>query len=202
MKKILLLSFCFLSFLGFSSSSPSDGEALKKHLDSLFETSKKVNLPSPEKEKARAQIEEAIDWDGIATLCLGEKNSKKYQGKNFSDFRNLLKEVISKTAFSRMDKFWEKGTTAQIDKVEVQGNKAHAGAKFNSQSDTFSLDYYFVRMGSRWVIQDVAFEDMKYSINIKEQIDAFLKEKPFSELLSKLRKRRDELDKSVKPKDA
>lgn len=203
MKTLFLLILLVFPLNSHSTSSAGEGEALKKQLEALFESSKKVNLPSPEKDKARNEIEEAVDWDGIASLCLGEKNSKKYQGKNFSDFRNLLKEVISKTAFSRMDKFWEKGTTSQIDKVDIQGTKAHVGAKFTSKNETFALDYYFTKKGNHWMIHDVAFEDMKYSVNIREQLDAFLKEKSFGDLLTKLRKRRDELDKPpAKSKDA
>ena len=184
-----------------SSANSGENDILKKQLEGLFEFSKKVNLPTQEKEKARAEIEQAIDWEGIAKLCLGEANSKKYS-KGFADFRNLLREVITKTAFSRMDKFWENGTTAVIDKVEVEGVKAHVGAKFNSKSETFALDYYLSKKGSKWMIQDVAFEDMKYSVNIKEQLDAFLKEKNFNDLLEKLRKRKDELDKPSKTKSS
>ena len=42
-------------------------------------------------------------------------------------------------------------------------------------------------------IYDIAYEDIQYSKNIREQIDAFLKESNFASLLDKLRKRRDEL---------
>jgi len=188
----LFIPFILLTSVG----QANEKEALKQQLEKLFESSKKVNAPAGEKEKSRKEIEGAIDWDGIARLCLGEKNTKKYQGKNFSDFRDLLRQVISKTAFSRMDKFWSGGTKAAIDKVEVTGAKAHLGAKFNSNNETFALDYYFDKKGDRWLIVDVAYEDLKYSDNIKEQIDAFLKEKSFNDLLGKLRKKRDELEKS------
>lgn len=190
-----------ISFLVFSLFAvATEQDALKLQIENLFESSKKVNTPESEKEKARKEIEGAIDWEQIAHLCLGESNSKKYKGKNFGDFKDLLKEVISKTAFSRMDKFWAGGTKAQIDKVEIQGNQAHVAAKFISNNEPFSLDYYLNKKASHWVIYDIAYEDMKYSVNIKEQLDAFLKEKPFSELLVKLRKKRDELDKPAKSK--
>lgn len=198
MKKISLLIMC-LSLLGLSNQT--ENEVLKKQLENLFEASKKVNVSTPEKGKARTEIEQAIDWEEIAKLCLGETNSKKYS-KGFSDFRNLLKEVITKTAFSRMDKFWENGTTAIVDKVEIKGATAHVGAKFNSKNETFALDYFLSKKGSKWMINDIAFEDMKYSVNIKEQLDAFLKEKKFNDLLEKLRKRRDELDKPSKSKSS
>ncbi|NBX75485.1 MAG: hypothetical protein EBQ92_02945 [Proteobacteria bacterium] len=196
MNKIsILLSVLIFSFF----ANATEQDALRLQLENLFEVSKKVNTPDTEREKSRKEIDGAIDWDGIAQLCLGESNFKKYKGKNFNDFRELLREVISKTAFSRMDKFWAGGTKAQIDKVDIQGKKAHVAAKFISNGEAFSLDYYLNKKGTRWIIDDVAYEDMKYTVNIKEQLDAFLKEKPFSELLVKLRKKREELDKPAKP---
>lgn len=193
-KNFAAIMMVFLSSLGAQGSSDTDAQ-LRRQMEDLFQASKLVNDQSQQK-KARNTIEKAIDWDGIAELCLGKKATKKYQGKNFSDFRNLLKEVVSKTAFSRLDKFWQNGTTAKIEKVDISKNEAHVAAKFKSKEDTFSLDYYLSKKGNDWLIHDIAYEDLKYSENIKEQIDVFLREKSFKDLLGKLRKRRDELDKS------
>lgn len=194
MLKIFVVALLMLIPSWAQQSSDLDTK-LRNQMDELFQASKLVNDQSQQK-KARSTIEKAIDWDGIAKLCLGKQAVKKYQGKNFSDFRNLLKEVVSKTAFSRLDKFWQNGTTAKIEKIEVEKNEAHIAAKFKSKEDTFSLDYYLSRKGSDWLIHDIAYEDLKYSENIKEQIDVFLREKSFKDLLGKLKKRRDELDKS------
>lgn len=194
MLKIFVLALLML--IPSWAQQPSDLDTkLRNQMDELFQASKLVNDQSQQK-KARIAIERAIDWDGIAKLCLGKRAVKKYQGKNFSDFRNLLKEVVSKTAFSRLDKFWQNGTTAKIEKIEFDKNEAHIAAKFKSKEDTFSLDYYLSKKGSDWLIHDIAYEDLKYSENIKEQIDVFLREKSFKDLLGKLKKRRDELDKS------
>ena len=51
------------------------------------------------------------------------------------------------------------------------------------------------------MIYDISYEDIRYSTNISEQIDAFLKDGNFATLLEKLRKRRDELiEETSKPK--
>lgn len=188
-----LMSLVFLPT--WANDQTSVDSQLRNQMEELFQASKLVNEPKEQK-KARLAIEKAVDWDEIATLCLGKQAAKKNQGKNFSDFRNLLREVVSKTAFSRLDKFWQNGTTATIDKVELKKNTAHVAAKFKSKEDVFSLDYYLNKKGSQWLIYDIAYEDLKYSENIKEQVDVFLKEKSFSDLLGKLRKRAEELDKS------
>jgi len=206
MKNLIYSLFFLLSVLSFGKSpvvtSGPEVDGIKKYIENLFESSKKVNLPNSEKDKARREIDGAIDWESIASLCLGPEHTKKFKGKNFSDFKSLLREVISKTAFSRMDKFWEGGTKAQINKVEVNGNQAFVAAKFLVKEDSFGLDYYLSKKGNQWLISDIAYEELKYSANIREQLDAFLKEKSFSDLLTKLRKRSEELDKPVKTKSS
>ncbi|NDD04055.1 MAG: hypothetical protein EB078_04045 [Proteobacteria bacterium] len=84
--------------------------------------------------------------------------------------------------------------------TEVEKTQAHVSAKFVVKDDSFQLDYYLGKKGRQWLIQDIAYEELKYSSNIREQLDAFLKEKSFSELLGKLRKRREDLDKPPKTK--
>jgi ABC-type transporter MlaC component len=141
---------------------------------------------------ARGKIEQALDWDAIAQACLGASEWKHQSAANRASFRNLLKDVILRTAYSRMDKFW-KGATASIDKIDVKGGKAEVFAKFLSNGEKLKLSYFFHEQGKKWKMNDVAYNGMRYSVNINDQIDAFLREKNFNELLQKLRKRRDEL---------
>jgi len=170
-------------------------------LESLFEASKKVNLEGPEKQKSRDTIEKAMDWEKIAKLCLGAKLVKKNSGKNFEEFRNLLKDVVIRTAFTRLDKFWETNTNYKFEKIEVQGDSAKVPTKFFVKGEPFELEYYFSKKGNDWFIYDISYEEVRYSTNISEQIDAFLKEGNFMTLLSKLKKRRDDLiEEASKPK--
>lgn len=209
MKKLTFL----MSFLLITSFSVADeatapaaekevefkGEALavKKKLVELFEISKQVNTNGPGKAKARAELEAALDWDKISELCLGKEHVKKNSGKNFEEFKGLLKDVVIKTAYSRLDKFW-KDTTYKIDSIDVKGNDAKTVSKFYVKGEPFVLEYFFYKKNNKWSIYDISYEELRYSVNINEQIDAFLREKPFSGLLEKLKKRRAELDESAK----
>lgn len=162
----------------------------KEWLVKLFDSSKNVNGSS--QKTARAHIEASLDWDEVARTCLGEAEWKKQAGKNRTEFRNLLKDVILRTAFSRMDKFWD-GSTYTWEKVTVSGNKATLRVKFAIKEDTYVLDYYLEKAKGGWRITDLAFEDLRYSTNINEQLTAFLKEKNFGQLLTNLKKKRDDL---------
>lgn len=168
-----------------------EAEKVRLHFVNLFEASKKVNA-SQGNTSARGQIENALDWDRISIDCLGKTNWAKSSGKTRSEFTGLLKEVITRTSYTRLDKFWE-GATARFEKIEIKGSQAHVMARFYVAVESFSLEYYLSKKQGRWFIYDLAYEGLRYSANINEQIEAFLREKPMGELLGKLRKRRDEL---------
>jgi ABC-type transporter MlaC component len=159
---------------------------------SLFDASKKVNVKGPEGKAARAKIEGAMDWDRVAKDCLGPAEWKKASEGNRKSYRDLLKEVIVKTAFTRLDTFWE-GATYTFTKIDPN-SEPQISAKYSVKGEELTLDYYISKKGSSYSIYDIAFEDIRYSENIREQITAFLKEKGFSNLIAKLKKRRDELD--------
>ena len=202
-----ILAFVFVStFLFNFSLRAADGGSTQEvttRLEKLFEASKKVNLDGPDKQKARETIEKAMDWEKIAQMCLGANLAKKNAGKNFDEFRSLLKEVITRTAFSRLDKFWEGNANYKFEKIDVQGANAKVPTKFFVKGEPFELDYYFTKKGGEWLIYDISYEEIRYSTNISEQIEAFLKEGNFSTLLSKLKKRRDTLiEEESKPKKA
>ncbi len=175
------------------------GEALviKEQLDALFDASQKVNGAT--KADARKKIESALDWERVAKSCLGNAQWKKQSPASRNEFQALLKDVVVRTAYSRMDKFWDK-TTYTFEKIDIKGSDAHVVSKFNAAGDVLLLEYFLTKKGSNWLIYDISFEDNRYSTNINEQLVAFLREKPFSHLLTNLKKRRDDLA-SEKPKN-
>lgn len=171
------------------------GEALKvkNQLEVLFVASQKVNKAG-EQDKARSTIDAGLDWERIAHDCLGAANWNKQSAANREQFKGLLKKVVSKTAYSRMDSFWTGNTTYRFQKIDVKGKEAVAKCKFNVKDDSVALEYYLEKKGDKWVIFDIAYDDLRYSENINEQISAFLKEGKFAGLIDKLKKRLDELE--------
>ena len=166
---------------------------VQTYVESLFETSKGVNsTDAAEKNKARAKIETAVDWEAISHECLGKANWKKASAANRAEFEKLLKDVILRTAYSRLDKFWT-GTTYSVPKVDLTGSSAHVPAKFVADGEEMSLDYYFREKKHKWLLYDISFEGTRYSSNISEQIDSFLAQGNFKQLIEKLKKRREEL---------
>jgi ABC-type transporter MlaC component len=170
------------------------GEALemKNTMDGLFEASRHVNEKGPEKDKSRAKIEDALDWERVARDCVGAARYKKLSAQNKEKLRSLLHQVIVKTAFTRLDTFWT-NTKYSFRKITSKNGSGVVDSKFSVGKDNFDLVYYLYKKENRWWIYDISFEDMRYSENINEQLEAFLKEKPFSALLEKLQKRLDDI---------
>ncbi len=168
-------------------------------MEELFEVSKKVNLPGAEGSKARAEIGNSVDWERISLDCIGRAAWKKQSAAKQAEFKKLLREVIEKTAYSRLDKFW-KGATYRFEKINIKGTEGTVPTKFIVDGKAFQLEYFVNEKRNKWTIHDIAYEGEQYSSNIHDQIEAFLKEKPFSDLLEKLRKRRDELSSESSPK--
>jgi phospholipid transport system substrate-binding protein len=176
----------------------AEQQKIKVYMEELFEASKHVNRPKEQVDKSRSKIESAFDWERVAQDCIGKKQWGKLGGSQRSQFKNMLHDVMVKTAFSRMDTFWDQ-TTYQFDKIQMNpDNTALVSSKFLVKNDSFGLEYYLFKRNGRWFVYDISYEGLRYSVNINEQIQAFLKEKSFAGLMEKLKKRRDELDSDAK----
>lgn len=174
------------------------GEAAKiqEHLTSVFESARKVNADGADKAPARDKVQKSMDWERVAKDCLGAGEWKKAGAANQKAYKDLLQDVIIRTAYTRVDTFM-KGATYTFKDIKVKGKEAQATVIFKQGVDEFTLDYYLSKGAAGWLVYDIAFEEIRYSENIREQIQAFLadkgKAKGFSSLLAKLKERRDKL---------
>ena len=186
-----------------SSTKPEPnwtGEAalLRKDLGILFDESRKVNSKDhSEKTKVRKLIDDWFDWEKIAEECLGPVQWKKQPAGNRESFLKLLKDVIQRTAYTRLDKFWQ-GAQYRIVEINLTGETGQVTAEFLKAGDLATLEYKMLKKKTKWLIGDLKFEGEQYSQNINQQITAFLRANSFAVFLDKLRKRRDELAADVR----
>lgn len=169
-------------------------------LEALFVASRSVNSTGKERAASRERILSALDWSGVARGCLGDAVWKKENPKNRSAFADGLRDVVSLTAFSRLDTFWD-GTTYTFKKIEITKDKAVVDCVFKANDEDYTLTYYLKKGSPDWHIEDLAYEGLVYSKQINEQISFFLKDQSFSALLGKLKKRKaDLLEDEASPK--
>ncbi|MBY0369135.1 ABC transporter substrate-binding protein [bacterium] len=170
---------------------------LQTFMSEVFEASRKVNTEGADKTASREKIQKAMDWERVAKDCLGTSAWNKASAANRKSYKDLLEDVIIRTAYTRVDTFMT-GATYEFKEIQVKGKDAHVQAVFKQGVDDFTLDYYLGKKGAGWQVYDIAFEDIRYSENIREQIKAFLSEKGFPSLLAKLKERRDKLVEDAK----
>ena len=120
--------------------------------------------------------------------------------KPFSSMDPVKMKDRTSLPVSGVKEFWDGNTKYKFENIEIKGSTAKVPTKFFVKGEPFMLEYFFSKKGDQWLIYDISYEDVRYSTNISEQIDAFLKEGNFATLLDKLRKRRDELsEETAKP---
>ena len=159
----------------------------------MFEESKHVNdADAAAKARARGTIDSTFDWAQIAKECLGEKEWDKRSVAERDSFVRLLKDVIQRTAYGRLEIFW-KGADYRFEKIDITGEQAGVAVQFLKDGDDGLMEYKLRKKGGKWTLYDLAYEGNYYGSNINQQIKAFLKENNFTKFLEKLKKRRDEL---------
>jgi ABC-type transporter MlaC component len=179
------------------------GEALvlKTQMEKLFVLSKDVNSSNAAKRRAgRAAVLGALDWDRAAATCVGPKDWQKQSAKSQAAFRDLLRDVITLSAFERLDKFWADITSYTFYKFDMKAKTAFFMSEFKVKNgENYLLEYYLMKKGARWLIEDISYEGMRYKENIAEQVTSFLKENSFPKLIEKLQKRKADLQQDAKP---
>ena len=187
---LLLLLFVSSAFRVHHLIALDDSDYVKQTIESLIAASKQILDTSDEGQANRKKIEAALNWNAISEKCLGRDLWEK---KKATPFPTLLREVVTKTAFSRIAKLWKEVKKFEIKSVTLAGTHAVVKARFVAKQ-TFAITYYFGKKDGHWLIDDIAYDDLLYSENISEQINGFLKSHSFSQLLAKMKKRLPELD--------
>ena len=187
---LLLLLFVSSAFSVHHLIALDDSDYVKQTIEGLIAASKQIMDTSDEGQANRRKIEAALNWNAISEKCLGRDLWEK---KKATPFPTLLREVVTKTAFSRIAKLWKEVRKFEIKSVTLTGTHAIVKARFVAKQ-TFAITYYFGKKDGHWLIDDIAYDDLLYSENISEQINGFLKSHSFSQLLAKMKKRLHELD--------
>lgn len=174
---------------------------IQAQMDELFAASKQVKQPGDVGKSAKRKVEASLDWQQISKDCLGKDISGAQSAGDLKKFEGLLRDVVVKTAYSRLETFWKSVKGYEFDKIEVKKDTATVLAKFTVDSELYDLEYFLRKKNGMWWIVDISFEGVRYSGTIHEKLKEFFQEKKsFSSLIERLSKRRQELlDEENKP---
>ncbi len=209
-KRCLPLFAVFFTVLPLTIRAEGQSTELKSQIEKLIISSQHLK-PTPgvsdaTDSQSKAIIESSLHWTEIARRCFDDpnaaKNSRKKRprkstydklsAKDRHEFETLLRQIVTQTAYGRLYKFWKDVSKYQVQKASANGDSGTVRVKFFVKPKPFVIDYDFRSVNGQWLIEDVVYdEDIRYSENIREQVQGYLEEKGhnFRSLISKLKER-------------
>ena len=159
------------------------------------EVQKVLQAAQPSVDKLAAKAEEYVDFVELAKRSLGkewEKLSKKQQDEFSSTMKNLLRASYAQKAIAdnRSESKFEYG------EEKIAGDEATVGTTLQSKTDTFPVTYKLYRSKGTWKIYDVITDDVSLVATYNDQFRQVIAKKGFSGLLTSLKAKREQLEKT------
>lgn len=141
-------------------------------------------------------VEKFVDFGELSKRALGDKWDKltATQRKEFSEtMEGLLRASYAQKALGQGK------TQVQYGKEDVQGNEATVGTTVNVNRDKFPVEYKLYRTAGKgeWRIYDVVTDDVSLLETYQGQFRKLIADKGFDGLLSTLKAKRAQLEKSL-----
>jgi phospholipid transport system substrate-binding protein len=154
-------------------------EAVQKVLDD----------PALRKEDRRASVRkiaaEAFDVNESARRALGLHWQKRSEAER-EEFVQLFGELLERTYIAQIDLYG--GERLRFTEEKLDGNLAIVRAKLVTKQGTeVPVEARMNRKGERWLIYDVAIENVSLISNYRSQFDRIIRQNSYPELVKRLR---------------
>jgi phospholipid transport system substrate-binding protein len=161
-------------------------------------------LKAPERrQERRAAVRklatETFDVAETARRALGPHWQQRTPAER-EEFTQLFADLLERTYISKIDLYG--GEKLQYTNEQVDGDRAVVRAKvLTKQGTEVPVEARMLRNGERWLIYDVAIENISLISNYRAQFDRIIRTSSFGELVNRLKNKRDEfLDETPKPR--
>jgi phospholipid transport system substrate-binding protein len=167
-------------------------EAVQKVLDD----------PALRKEDRRASVRkiaaEAFDVNESARRALGLHWQQRTAAER-EEFVQLFGDLLERTYIAQIDLY--SGERLRFTEEKLDGNLAIVRAKLVTKQGTeVPVEARMNRKGERWLIYDVAIENVSLISNYRSQFDRIIRQNSYPELVKRLRSRGEMLqEKDPKP---
>lgn len=119
-----------------------------------------------------------------------------------SEFVGLFADLLERSYISKIETYG--GEKIQYTAERVDGDYATVSTKIMTKNGTeVPVDYRMIKRADRWLVYDVSIEGVSLVSNYRTQFNKIIQTSSYSELVSKLRNKQDELmaeDKGQKKK--
>jgi phospholipid transport system substrate-binding protein len=158
--------------------------------------------PALRKEDRRASVRkiaaEAFDVNESARRALGPHWQQRTPAER-EEFVQLFGDLLERTYINQIDLY--SGERIRFTEERLDGNLAIVRAKLITKQGTeVPVEARMNRKGERWLIYDVAIENVSLISNYRSQFDRIIRQNSYPELVKRLRSRGEMLqEKDPKP---
>ncbi|GAB4292207.1 MAG: hypothetical protein Kow0090_06040 [Myxococcota bacterium] len=210
-KVFIILSFVLLASWGIFFSAHAEGSVLDpaalltERTKAVQLTIKKITSASaPEEikktqEELKEEINKLLDFDELAERALGQ-HKQSLSEPQFKEFNALLRELIERAYTGKIKSNAE--FTFRITKKEVSADDAFVEMTAEAGDKSAKTAYRLHKKNGRWIAYDFIIEDVSLVKQYKTQFNKIISEQGFDTLLSKMRKKLEELVKSEEQENA
>lgn len=175
----------FLASLPVAWAGPPT-DTVREYTDAV---QKVLEDPALRKEDRRASVRkiasEAFDVNESARRALGLHWQKRSEAER-EEFVQLFGELLERTYIAQIDLYG--GERLRFTEEKLDGNLAIVRAKLVTKQGTeVPVEARMNRKGERWLIYDVAIENVSLISNYRSQFDRIIRQTSYPELVKRLR---------------
>jgi phospholipid transport system substrate-binding protein len=161
-------------------------------------------LKAPDKRQERRTAvrkiaSEVFDVAETARRALGPHWQQRTPAER-EEFTQLFADLLERTYISRIDLYG--GEKVQYTNEQIDGDRAVVRAKVvTNKGSEISIDARMLKNGGRWLIYDIAIENVSLIANYRVQFNQIIRKSSFAELVNRLKSNRNDfLDEGAPPK--
>jgi phospholipid transport system substrate-binding protein len=195
---MITLGACALAWAG----APTD--QLREYTSAVQKVLDDPALKTPERrQERRAAVRkianETFDVAETARRALGPHWQQRTPAER-EEFTQLFADLLERTYISKIDLYG--GEKLQYTSEQLDGDRAVVRAKvLTKQGTEVPVEARMLKNGDRWLIYDVAIENISLVSNYRAQFDRIIRTSSFGDLVNRLKTKRDEfLDETPKPR--
>ena len=175
----------FLASLPVAWAGPPT-DTVREYTDAV---QKVLEDPALRKEDRRASVRkiasEAFDVNESARRALGLHWQQRSEAER-EEFVQLFGELLERTYIAQIDLYG--GERLRFTEEKLDGNLAIVRAKLVTKQGTeVPVEARMNRKGERWLIYDVAIENVSLISNYRSQFDRIIRQNSYPELVKRLR---------------
>jgi len=181
---------------GSASAWASVTDEVKKTVDQVVSIVSDANLKKPQNEsKRRAALKKAIsrifDYGEMAKRSLGVH----WKGRSSSEqkeFVSLFSTLLENSYAGKIESY--ENEKILYEKEIIDGDYAEVKSRVvTAKRDEYSLDYRFLKEGSRWMVYDVVIEGVSLVSNYRSQFNKIILNQGYGALVKKLKTKSEEI---------